>query len=338
MLLTLLSLSATARSWCAAPLTVHEWGVQVFSADGRPLAGPPLPDWFHTIADGPAHDAQPVAELLADSGLRTLPVLQFYSPRHWESIPVALDIGFALGQPIIWYPQVDAITETSLHWRRLDLLSQAPSSTLPLDEVGWVAPLRAVTDAWWVQRGEEVERFVFYEGATRESPALRLTNGPTADNHHILHNTTDWDVHDVFVVKVQDGQRQVWYAPKVPAGKSAGFLLESDETDPAGLLAQRLTTDRPESWAGTMGEECVMMRDPAVPARQTTGHQLYTEELAVLMGVWEDRLFTAEGTRILYREDAAALDALVPLSVYTDMYHHVVLSRLGLVVVEGVAL
>ncbi len=66
--------------------------------------------------------------------------------------------------------------------------------------------------------------------------------------------------------------------------------------------------------------------------------RLYAEELAVLMGVWESRLLTEQGTRILYREDAAALDALVPLSVYTDMYHYVSLSRLGLVVVEGVEL
>jgi hypothetical protein len=338
MLAILLSLTAAAESWCAAPLTVHEWGVQVFSADGRPLAGPPLPDWFHTTAGGPAHLAPPVAELEADSGIRTLPILQFYAPRVWgEDIPLAADVGFAQGSPAVWYPQVDAATDEALFWRRLDLLRQAPAR-LAADTVGWVAPLRDIDDALWVTRGTEADRFLFYEGSTRESPALRITHGPTADNHYILHNTADWDVHDVFVVHVEDGQRALWYAPKIPAGRSAGFLLDARSDDPAALMRGRQTVARPTEGWSMMDGDCVMMRQPAEPFVTTDDHRLYPEELAVLLSVWEDRFFTGDGSRILYREDTAALDALVPLSLYTDMYHTIQTSRLGLVLIEGVAL
>lgn len=87
-----------------------------------------------------------------------------------------------------------------------------------------------------------------------------------------------------------------------------------------------------------MDGDCVMMRQPAEPFVTTDDHRLYPEELAVLLSVWEDRFFTGDGSRILYREDTAALDALVPLSLYTDMYHTIQTSRLGLVLIEGVAL
>ncbi len=338
MLPILLSLTAAAESWCAAPLTVHEWGVAVFSGDGRPLAGPPLPDWFHTTAGGPAHEAVPVAELPADSGIRTLPVLQFYAPRVWGGdIPLAVDVGFAQGTPAVWYPQVDRATDAELFWRRLDLTRQAPE-VLPADTVGWVSPLRAVEDALWVSRGAESDRYLFYEGTTRESPAVTITPGENGDRHYILRNTTDWDVHDVFVVHVEDGQRSLWYTPKVPGGKTASCLRNPRSDDPADLLRSRDVTPRPaEGWSMRDGE-CAMMRDPAVPVAQATDHRLYAEELAVLLSVWEDRFFTEQGSRILYREDTAALDALVPLALYTDMHHYIETSRLGLVLVEGVGL
>jgi hypothetical protein len=44
--LLLLSFSAHAKSWCAAPLYVHEWGVQVFHVRA-PQPGVPIPSWFH---------------------------------------------------------------------------------------------------------------------------------------------------------------------------------------------------------------------------------------------------------------------------------------------------
>jgi hypothetical protein len=54
----------------------------------------------------------------------------------------------------------------------------------------------------------------------------------------------------------------------------------------------------------------------------------------VLLDVWAARLVGPGPLRLVYREDVAALDALMPLSVYTDMYHYAELRRLGVVLVE----
>ena len=81
-----------------------------------------------------------------------------------------------------------------------------------------------------------------------------------------------------------------------------------------------------------------MLRDPAVPVEAAEGHRLYAAEVDVLLSVWAERLLEAEGTHIVYREDVEALDALMPASLYTDMYHFIDWRRLGIVLVEGVAL
>ncbi|MEL6348465.1 MAG: hypothetical protein AAFV53_35490 [Myxococcota bacterium] len=73
-----------------------------------------------------------------------------------------------------------------------------------------------------------------------------------------------------------------------------------------------------------------MMRDPALPVEVAEGHRLYTAEVDVLMDVWSARLLQSDGAHLVYREDTAALDALMPVSVYTDMYHFVEWSRLRL--------
>lgn len=81
-----------------------------------------------------------------------------------------------------------------------------------------------------------------------------------------------------------------------------------------------------------------MMRDPAVPAEDASDHRLYGPELDVLLSVWADRLLASDDIHLTYREDVAALDAAMPLSVYTDMFHDVHLARLGVVLVEGLEL
>jgi hypothetical protein len=81
-----------------------------------------------------------------------------------------------------------------------------------------------------------------------------------------------------------------------------------------------------------------MMRDPTVPVEKARGHRLYGPEVDVVLGVWADRLLAADGVHLVYREDPAALDARMPLAVYTDMFHFVELDRLGIVLVEGLAL
>jgi len=142
-------------------------------------------------------------------------------------------------------------------------------------------------------------------------------------------------VHDVIVIA--DGR--AWTAPAVPPGATAGFLLDRP-LDRAALV--RWLRERwidpagpPVGWSWT-AEDCVMMRDPAIPVEEAAGYRLYGPELDVLLSVWADRMLAADGARLVYREDPGALEARMPLSVYTDMRHYVELNRLGIVVVEGV--
>jgi len=70
----------------------------------------------------------------------------------------------------------------------------------------------------------------------------------------------------------------------------------------------------------------------------TTDLALSGCEAGVVLDAWGARFFDAPGTTLVYREDVAQLDEVMPIAVYTDMYHYVVLRRLGLALVEGVAL
>lgn len=369
-LLLLLASAALAESWCAAPLTVHEWGVQVFPAPAEPVV--PAPAWFHTRGSRGPSDT-PVRHLPPDGGERDLPVLQVYAPSTGgDRVPLAVEVGFSSGSATAWYPQVDVLrtaeearSDTAkaararlvaqrlarttdplgapsrplppdptrqLAWESLTL-TREPAST-PTPASGWVERLRAVDGALWVNQAEESERFVFYEGRTVEEPALVLERGDTwaPDRpHYILRNRSPYPVHDVLVVQGD----AVFTAPTIPPGATAGFLHgESHDADPVAWLRERLVdTEHPEpsdewSWAG---EDCVMMRDPAVPVESARGHRLYAAEVDALLSVWGDAFFAGDTPRIVYREDPAALDALVPLAVYTDMYHYPVVRRLGLV-------
>lgn len=381
MLLLWLSGMAQAESWCAGELIAHEWGVQVFRADSAAPESVAMPSWLHTEGPAePVAVAEPVRGLPPDTGVRTLPVVQLYAPTGWgPPVPFAMEVGFSQGEAALWFPQVDRRTPAAqanspraardreallrkradrdaftgqgadlgsdptrqLGWDALTLTDKAPASVLPA-EVPWVDALRAVPEALWVERGQERERFIFYEAETTEAPALVIERGGSWQPdrpHYVLHNRADWDVHDVLIVS--DGV--AWSAPRIPAGASAGFILgvpfDVEQTED-WLRARWIDEVQPTpptrmNWSR---EDCVMMRDPAVPVEQAAGHRLYAAEVDVLLSVWAERLLAAEGTHILYREDTEALDALMPASLYTDMYHDIDWRRLGVVLVEGAAL
>lgn len=371
MTLLLLSLiSAHARSWCAVPLEVHEWGVQVFSEGERQAQD--LPQYFHTEPTGRSVEvAVAVRDLPPDGGERALPVVHFYGSQSMgRTIPVGVDVGFSQGEASAWYPQVDhhrTLAQTreraavraradlvasrevfphdpippdptrQLVWDALTLSPEPPVEPAPAS-VPWVEQLREI-DALWVSHGTEAERFLFYEGQTTERPALSVERGDTwsADRpHYVLRNTGSHPVHDVFVV---DGGRAV-FVPSIPAGATAGFLLDQPATDLRQRLRQRLVDTDPEPLEPTwMADgECVMMRNPAVPVEAASGHRLYAPEADALLDYWSERFFRQDQAVILYREDTEALAEAMPLAVYTDMYHFVRLKRAGLVLWEGLDL
>ncbi|MEZ4317113.1 MAG: hypothetical protein R3F61_06405 [Myxococcota bacterium] len=367
MILALLA-PAFAESWCAGPLVAHEWGVTVLAPQGGTVNTPSTPGWFHhtgaSVPDGPA-----VRTLPPDTGIRDLPVVHFYAKDGWtDHIPLGFEVGFGRGEATSWFPAVSERTPGAtansaaahlarkallerraaltphveradpgadltrqLHWNRL-ILTQDPLAPAQDTSSPWVARARGVSEALWVNGPGESDRFLFYDAETRESPALVVERGDSGKpDHLILRNTSDWDVHDVMFV--HDGR--VWTAPRIPAGKTAGFLLR-DVYDP--VVARSWLDDRWHDTAGvptTDWEQCVMMRDPALPLESAGGHRMFRDELDVLWEAWGDALVEGSGTRLVYREDTAALDAVMPISMYTDMFHDPRLHRLGVVLVQS---
>lgn len=370
--------TAAARSWCAPPLFVHEWGVQAFDSSGAPQSPTALPSWFHRAANPAAQAPPPVRHMQPDQGIRFLPVLHFYADGS-RSIPVGIEVGFTRGDASVWYPQVDARISAAqangpaaqqaraqllqarsaraqgqpqptgpdptrqLRWDHLTL-TPAPAISPHRSRAPVIRNLRAV-DGLWVNGATESERFVFYEATTRERVALRVTRGDEwapGRRHLILHNDGAHPVHDVFLTHRERGRVYVIFAPQIPAGRSAGFILEEhlvarrDRTaQTRGRLRTRLLESLPRQ---TGAADCVMMRDPAVPVESARSHRLSSEEIDVIDSVWGSTFFDRRGTTIVYREDTAYLDSVMPLSIYTDMHSFPVLNRAGLVVWNEVPL
>ncbi len=376
----LLSAAVHAESWCAYPLHAHEWGVEVFRADGHREPPVAMPGWFHGEAPSAGPEGTPVRTLPADSGVRTLPVVHFYGPGRWaDTVPLAVEVGFSQGRAAAWYPQADLLRSpeeanggaarrqlaalqkqraerqafmgdsgylpgdptAQLVWDALSL-SPEPASSPQETDVSWVPALRGL-DALWVNQGGESERFLFYEADTSERPALRVERGETWSPqrpHYLLHNDTDHPVHSVLVLT--EGGTLGFYAPQIPAGSSAGFLLDKPGPDDPRALLKDALVDHAQpvlatdySWAR---EDCVMGRDPAVPVTQASDHRLFEPEVDAILEIWGERFFAADDTVILYREDTESLAELMPLSLYTDMFHFLDLRRLGLVLWEGLDL
>lgn len=388
--------TAHAKSWCANPLWVHEWGVHVLNGAGERVTMPVhWPKFFHGAAgSGGVPVVTPVRHLPPDNGIRALPVLHFYAPAHHSAIPLALEVGFTEGRATLWYPQVDTLrTATDAHsaWAKTqrEALQKARADRKPFDpstmstgldpdptrQLGWEAlsldptparaaqedplaawlgPLRAMDRALWVNGAAESERFLFYEGATAEKPLIKVERGPswTATRpHYVLRNTSSVAVHDVFVIQRDPAKAadvRVFYAPSIPAGAYAGFLLDGPPLNAADftkqtrdmLLASLVDSKEPSpperyDW-GT--DTCVMGRDPALPQETAEGHKLYQAEADVILEMWGARFFEQPGTVIVYREDIAYVDAQMPISIFTDMLHFVKLRRASLVVWEGLDL
>ncbi len=400
-----LPVGAYAKSWCAYPLWVHEWGVHVYGSDGQPSTPAPLPPFFvGPTTTARAHDVPvPARDLPIDGGEREIPILQFYAADRREGvIPVGLEVGFTGGPATRWYPDVDLLRTAAdansplaraararlvaeraaraarrmnpapsadptrqLIWDRLELTAAPAHPAAPSTEP-WVRAARG-GDALWVNAGKTSERFVFYEATTAEPLPLRLTRGPTwapGRRHYVLANTGPHPIHDVFVVQRDGAHTYVFFAPKIPAAASAGFVLEDHRVDGRvraatwdhlrTLLVDPAASSAPNAIAGSPApgseadprrafareyswdlDSCVMQRDPAVPVEAAEGHRLYAAEVDTLLGLWGARFFERPGTTIVYREDLATLDQAMPLSVYTDMFHFVRLRRAGLALWEA---
>ncbi len=391
--------TALARSWCARPLVVHEWGVEVFDAKGnREL--PDLPPFLHTPAalpKGPVtRFSPPVREMPADSGERDKPILYFYLGEREEEAPVALSLCFAYGVPSAWYPQADQVcagfreapddstlgkwiadlgssdfktreeasrklvecgpalhlalesalakagdpeikarlktclegfAKPQLTWDHLKL-SKAPPAGIPLPGKElradhWVRQARQV-DAAYVTNGVEAERYVFYEGRTKEKSSVSCKG-------NFLTNHGTHPVHDLYVVC----KGSVLYVERLEP--STSVKARPLEGDASRHLLERLQAGRPSPKEEDGMGKGVMMRKPCEAQGPTTESWLFPKEAEALLAIWEKDFFQGEGARLIYREDVSALDEAMPLAIYTDMFHFIKLNRAGLVLVKGVS-
>ncbi len=365
---------------CAAPIWVHEWGVQSFDDQGR-RQSVQTPAWFHRASTSPGSASPPpVRHLPPGSGLRALPVLHFYSPERRDiptpfPIPIGIEVGFCEGEASEWYPQVDgrrsrAATQTQAaraSHARLPSLRADPARTTPVPrdptfQLFWDhllltrTPQHAphpATEAWVQQartfgalwaNGRESERFVFYEADTTERSALVVERGPTwrANRRQLrIRNRASHPVHDVFLTHVEEGQSFTIRVPTIPAGAHVDHVLEDHRAAPNGLqralrrtLRDRLVDPRFSQVPSNFDiyATCIEGRNPALPQSRTLGHRLFAHEVDLLLDTWAERFFPAQGTTVVYRESTDYLDAMMPLSLFTDMRHYILLRRLGLAV------
>jgi hypothetical protein len=371
---------AHARSWCASPLTVHEWGVQSFDDQGAPSAAT-LPPWFHRAARQLDAASSPVRDLPIDTGIRSLPVLHFYSrgPRSGNSIPIGIEVGFRRGAATHWYPQLQGLRTATqansasaqasralllqaraarapfgrqnprlgrdptrqLFWDHLELSAQ-PARSPHASTVPWISTARGL-ESMWVNGAQQTERFVFYEGATRERPLIQLERGSrysASQRHLVFHNRSAYPVHDVFLTRREGANTYVIHVPRIPAGRRAGFILEEHAVADDVVSARDRFRQRLIDPVATGGNQngCIMMRDPAIPTETATSHQLFPDEAELILQTWGAAFFDEPGTTLVYREDTSYLDAMMPISIYTDMFNFIVLHRAGLAVQRGLSL
>jgi hypothetical protein len=313
---------ATADQWCARPIEAHEWGVTVLRPEGGALTSTDLPEWFSRSGVQPT-GAVPVRSLPADNGIRALPVVQFFGVGGGPA-PVGVEVGFAEGTASAWFPAVDRLSlvdpQRQLVWDALALTGEPVTAPHPT-EVAWINALRADPSAAWVNRGPESDRFLFYEAATHERSAVVVTAGESGEI--VVHNRSPWPVHDLAVV--------------TRGAKAELAILGPGETEVLSLGAppDPAWRDRMRAqWLGPRTQRpaapCVMMRSPADRQAPATDHRLFPQEIDALLSVWGETLLS-DAPHLVYREDVAALEAVMPVRLYTDMFHVFEWRRLGLV-------
>ncbi len=325
----------------------------------------------------PIPDARRVRRLPPDSGVRAKPILYFHGAESFgPSIPISVEVSFTEGAAICWWPQVHAWrsprevlrADRSAHdawlrrfsgqqWRKddpgipddptvelawswLDVTKDAPAgvarSGLDLPADHWVQRSRDV-DAWYVSNGREAERYLFYEGRTREVPAVSLV--PCEGGIRVV-NTGGDPVHDVFVIRVGPSGRDVHFQARLAPGDLEGLFVPdavrplddaSFRTATSDRLLSRLTIPRPVGPGHYEG-----LRDPTDPQTGPSGQGLYEDEARARAGGGGGGLFGEEGVVLRYRADPAARARALPMSIYTDMFHYVSLARTGLVLNRGV--
>jgi hypothetical protein len=208
-----------------------------------------------------------------------------------------------------------------------------------------------------VSNGSEAERFVFYEGKTREAPAITVVpllsrvSDPMSFKKKevfetVLVNASRYPIFDVIAVYRDTAKGILWtgHIAELPA-RSASVRspvglripdfdhLEKEEAAMKADAFQRRTMTRlvEALSSGYQIDRAESMRDPSVSQGPTHSHHLFKKEAISLEKIWHDDFFESEGLTVIYRESPAYLDEAMPLNIYTSMFYYVKLARCGLV-------
>lgn len=282
-----------------AGYALHEWGVFTVPRGARWAHRDMLDEW----ADMPAffHGRLP-ARVQAYRGPVRKPVIFVHATK---SQAITLEIRFAEGRPLIWWPPAE---KPALGMPEGDPRDLAFSLSLVGPEHGqgerieelptvpdghWVARLRRASTTTLYATGSHTrlgtslhaERFVYYDGLMR-APASPVATR-TADGVE-LRGECDHAWHDAIAIERRgDVLTASPWVDHVAAGPRA--------------LSLALTPTTPAALAKDLNHRLVAA-------------ELSADEAASLVDIWTAALFAAEGLRVVYRVPRATYDAWLPLT------------------------
>jgi len=292
----------------AADYVAHEWGTftSVQSSDGREMAGlhhehEPPPPFVHHRALVPPGSLAPGEALAAPvtQNMET-PVIYFHSP---ERRAVHVEVDFPDGLISEWYPRATAALpapaaagglldpkDGSMSW---DVVLEPGLGDLPPPWHGYFwLPVREVAATPVMHRDAPAERdrFIFYRGLGRFSPALRVR---AAGGMIDLDNQSRDAVPVAFLLRVEGERGVAVDLGRLPAGQRRVAVpapptrdLASYVDDAAGRLALAL---------------------------EATG--LHRDEALAMVNTWRKSYFQTPGLRLLYVLPRGWTDALLPLRI-----------------------
>ena len=296
-------------------LVVHEWGFVWEAAPGMDeptaldMVGE-LPAFVHTFFEQSDGDVQVSDRLLASlevgsfgyrqarqtrparTGTRSDPFVFFYTDRPQR---VDVRVGFAIGRPVAWYPNVVEISPIALEWNDVKITPRRPKGRRmkSLRTAATDGPWRGLAEARhvpaaYVTHGAHTERFLFYESEI-EFPACLLFE--SSEERETLTNTRRFPLRDVHIIG-PPGDDRITFISRIEPGETIE-LAGNDRVHTAGraTLAEHLALYM--TAAGLTSEE-------ARHAAQTMLARSFTE---------------APGRKAVYRMPDAIYDAIYPLQI-----------------------
>lgn len=273
----LLGTGRRARADDGGGLTVHEWGVLLCSSGSVASEGVDVTSRFPSFVYSRRGDHRRFMAAY-QTALETpieidKPVVHLHGP---PGLRVRFRTRFAEGRPLVWWPRADW-DESGLAW---DVeLAAAGDGLSEVDAGHWFARLRE-TEGMYCRAGDQVERFLYYDGESRYASPLRARR-----------EGDGWTVENAGT----EGAEDVYLT-----GPGGGFVAYRARLAPG------------ETW--TPGEP--LGEDPARHlAGRLTAAGLTRSEAEAVAAIWEPEFFRAERLVLVHRLAEGVYDRLLPAEV-----------------------